>query len=112
MPDAIDVFVSYARIDNQPVPGSERGWISLFRSTLIPTLGPKLARKCDVFIDTQMQRTKAYPAQLKDALDRSGVLLVFLSSAYLKSKWCRWEREQFLGDGTAGDRPVLAGFGE
>jgi hypothetical protein len=40
-----DIFVSYAFVDNEPLPGMDKGWISAFIDGLKIYLGQKLGRK-------------------------------------------------------------------
>lgn len=94
-----DIFVSYASVDNELEASVEAGWISLFRQTLEVALARKLGRSSSAkfwFDKPNLTHTGTLGPEIEQAVGRSAILLVFLSSGYLASDWCRMERELFL----------------
>lgn len=93
-----DLFVSYARVDNLPVPGAERGWVSNLVSHIETKLAQKLGRSdaFDLWMDYEISGHEPLTPQILDAARQSALLLVVLSPGYVASPWCRRERQTFL----------------
>lgn len=93
-----DIFVSYARVDDEPAPGVEKGWVT----TLVEGLRKELARKlgrsdsCSLWMDHQLSRHVQITPEITDTLQRTAILLVILSPGYIASEWCKRERCTFL----------------
>lgn len=93
-----DIFVSYAHVDNEPLPGVEHGWVT----TLVEGLQTKLAMKLgrsdaySLWMDYQLPRHEDVSGQLTEALRRTATLVVILSPGYVASEWCGRERNTFL----------------
>ena len=93
-----DIFISYANVDNEPDPGVERGWIS----TLLEGLENRLKQqtecreKCEVWFDKRLGGNEPLTDSIFGSLEKTAVLVVVLSRAYLKSDWCKRERAKFL----------------
>lgn len=97
-----DVFVSYARADN------EQGWVTAIRDLLIEDARSHSDRVPNVFLDTsEIHGMQDWKARILGALQSSKVLLICLSPAYLASEYCRWEREEFA----AGEVRMRASIG-
>jgi hypothetical protein len=47
-PFETDLFISYAHIDNRPLPPEQEGWISRFHLTLAGFLGQYLGRDANI----------------------------------------------------------------
>jgi hypothetical protein len=93
------LFVSYARDDNLPVPGGEKGWVGMLLGevkTYLPTLRGA-HRLGNYFLDVQgPKHIGPLSDLLKTELDQSRFLVVFLSEAYLRSRFCIQEFEYFF----------------
>ena len=95
-----DVFLSYARVDDEPMPGCTEGWVT----TLVKHLQWRLAQLCgrrDTFglwMDHDLARHVDFTPQILSSLRDSAVLMVIFSPGYLASDWCRRERESFLNE--------------
>ena len=92
-----DIFVSYAHDDDQPTNVSTVGWIT----TLVKNLEVELNRrvgpaKVSIWTDHRLAGNVPFDTQLMDAIRKTASLLVFMSPAYLRSAWCKQERESFL----------------
>ncbi len=97
-----DVFVSYADVDNTPLPGSDElsGWVYTFVDNLKVLLSQQFGRKewGNVWMDRQLRGDISSPAKTQQAVCQSATLLVILSEGYLNSDSCREERELFLSE--------------
>jgi len=93
-----DIFVSYAHVDNVPLPGAEEGWVSTLMRGLKTRLAQLLGRSGDfvVWRDPNLSAHEPLTPQLLDALTQSAALLIVLSPGYLASEWCLREKSTFL----------------
>jgi len=96
-----DFFVSYASVDDEPMPAAERGWVGTLIKILTSGSGlaGKLGRR-EAFtwwIDEQHLRgNHEVDEHIPDQVKRSALLLVVLSPGYAASKFCLLELETFL----------------
>lgn len=94
-----DVFVSYAHVDDEPVPGCAEGWVT----SLVKTLEWRLRQLCgrpndlSLWMDRELARTVDFSDQIIQSLRDTAVLLIVLSPGYVSSDWCRRECKTFLG---------------
>lgn len=94
---AHDVFVSYARADDEPPLGATRGWVTTLADELRKLLRRKLGvREARVFMDHQLAGNEGLTDGLRKAILGSRTLVLFMSPGYLKSKWCQRELGEFL----------------
>jgi len=93
-----DVFVSYAHVDDEPLDGVEFGWVTTFVRSLETRLRQKLgAKNLSIWMDHQDLRGHiSLTTQIVEALRRTATILVVVSPGYLRSDWCREERQQFF----------------
>jgi hypothetical protein len=96
-----DFFVSYAKVDNDPVPPADNGWVGSLIQLLISGSGlaGKLGRReaFNYWIDEQSLRgnhevNNHIPEQVK----RAALLIVALSPGYAASTFCQLELDTFL----------------
>ena len=93
-----DIFISYAS-DNNPVLDEEndKGWITKSQKKLSIYLKAKLGRELNIWFDEKNITTgDQFETIIRDGLKKSAAILIFLSNAYLRSPWCKMERESFL----------------
>ncbi|HEX8106182.1 MAG TPA: toll/interleukin-1 receptor domain-containing protein [Kofleriaceae bacterium] len=100
-----DVFVSYAHVDDQPLPGARDGWVSLLGDALKILLAEQLGRAevLAVWRDFQLTGHAELTPEIFGALRSSATLLIVLSEGYLASDWCWSEYREFVqlaGPGT------------
>jgi hypothetical protein len=99
-PDQDDLFVSYASVDDQPMPGVDMGWVT----ALLGSLKRGLARKfgpADGFSmrwDDELANSARSVAELKARVRGSAALVVILSEGYLASAWRKGELAESLGE--------------
>jgi len=92
-----DVFISYAHVDDKPLPGAAKGWVSTFVVGLKNMLAQEMGRSdaYRLWMDYELRGNDAITPKIHEILDGSGPLVLFLSKGYLASAWCRDELESF-----------------
>lgn len=96
-----DIFVSYAHRDVEKALAREgptwtRQVVDLLRSYVEENLDDLDAERLGIFHDVYtLELDSDFSHSLLNAVDEAGLLLVFVSKAYLKSKWCGAEVERF-----------------
>lgn len=95
-----DVFVTYSRDDNSRLGGN---WIAEFTELLHKTLSDSFrrlrletGRSVDIFLDdNDLRKDQPLTPELMERVGSSACLLVMMSPSYLRSDYCRLEREHF-----------------
>jgi hypothetical protein len=92
-----DVFVSYATANNQSLAEGKNGWVTSLCDNITKFLDEGLDRRnaSFVWIDRNLRGNDRFDEQLAEKVQKSAILLVVLSDAYLASPWCRRELEIF-----------------
>ena len=93
-----DIFVSYAHVDNQTLPGVKNGWVTTLVEGLRIELSRKLGRSQDLslWMDHQLAGNVRITPEIMGNLQKSATLLFILSPGYLASEWCNREQRTFL----------------
>ncbi len=94
-----DFFISYAHVDNKPVPEAELGWVDTLVEILVNGLAAKLGRQkaFGKYMDAQdLRGNHEVDTRIPDEVKRSALFLVVLSPGYLSSTFCLLELETFL----------------
>lgn len=93
-----EIFVSYARVDNEPLPGLDKGWVTTLITGLQNLLGKKLDsyRAYSLWMDYDSRDNQSVTPSIIEKLENSAILLLILSPNYIESKWCREELSTFL----------------
>jgi hypothetical protein len=101
-----DVFVSYAQVDNEPFPGTVKGWISTLAEGLENLMPQKLGGNFSLMHVQLLPPNQQVTPKIENILKRTAILIVILSPSYLSSETCPKEREVFLSavDGQACSR--------
>ncbi len=108
-----DVFLSYARVDNEPrlVGRDDSKWVDAFRVCLTKAINRKIGRNgsVSVFWDTEvLESTTQFNEKIAMAVKNSAVFVAINSPAYLHNEcYCKKERELFLNE--LGDTPEERG---
>ena len=92
-----DVFLSYSRKNNNN-PFLKK-WVSEFKKDLTDLVDEQTAGNGTfaVFIDeTEISGNQATPDRIDEAIDRSAILVLVMSQAYLESKSCQLELVRFF----------------
>jgi hypothetical protein len=93
-----DVFLSYAHGDNESLLPEDPGWVSCFDQALRVGLREILGVEPAIWRDNRRLGGELdFPQEIRDAIGRSAALLMVISPSYLRSKFCKQEREWFFG---------------
>jgi hypothetical protein len=94
-----DIFLSYAHVDDQPLPPAPQGWITTFTTCVRTKLAQKLGRNdaYSLWMDYELRGGQPITPVILEKVRRSAVLLVVLSPGYIASTWCQRELETFAG---------------
>jgi hypothetical protein len=93
-----DVFVSYAHVDNlNEETGVTQGWVDRFHHALEVGLIKRVGRMgiLKTWRDDALGGTQIFDDAIRSRIEGAAVFLVLCSPAYLKSDYCRTEREHF-----------------
>jgi len=93
-----DIFISYAHVDDEPLPGAAQGWVTTLVRGLKSKLAMELGRRdaYRLWMDYELRGNDAVTPAIHKILDGTGVLVLFLSKGYLASSWCREELKRFV----------------
>jgi hypothetical protein len=93
-----DVFVSYAHRPIEVANRDQAGmtWTKRVVDNLVRLIESELGEPVEFFLDIDSQETdRDMTTGLLDAVESAGLLLVFVSPEYLKSRWCGKEIGQY-----------------
>ena len=91
------LFISYARVDNQPREGSTIGWVTAFVRRLEKQHLVYADQNLLPFFDeTEIKDGQDWWLRISSALKSSSLFIACLSPAYLNSEICRLEWETWL----------------
>jgi tetratricopeptide (TPR) repeat protein len=92
-----ELFISYARLDNRPIPESyPHGWVSALAEQIIADHEAYETAPLRIFFDThEIRDMDDWRNRILGALRRSKVLLICLSPNYFRSGPCRWEWDEY-----------------
>jgi hypothetical protein len=93
-----DVFVSYAHVDDDLLPGTEHGWVTTLVQCVRTRLAQILGRSdsYSLWMDHELSGNVSVTQQLTAAFRGTATLVVVLSPGYTASDWCQRERNGFL----------------
>lgn len=91
-----DVFISYARLDNQELKKGKGGWITIFHHFLGVLLSEKLGRKAKIWRDDKLHGNDEFGKEITEVISKTKVLIVVISPSYMNSEWCKKELGEFL----------------
>ena len=86
----IDVFISYAHLDNQ------LQWVSKFHRLLDIRLGEYLGEKPHIWRDPHISGHDYFEEKLVSNLGKTAIFLPILTPRYIKSSWCQHEYNTYL----------------
>jgi hypothetical protein len=76
-----DVFVSYAHVDNVPLEGADKGWVTIFIKNLENYLARKLGRNCaSIWIDHNLAGNAPLTPEIMNALHETATRLARIYS--------------------------------
>ena len=92
---SIDLFISYAHIDNQPVSAAESGWISRFHASLDAFLSMRLGKSVRIWRDDKLTGNDRFADEIVQQFNSTAMLLSVVTPRYLNSEWCTREVREF-----------------
>ena len=98
-----DLFISYARIDNQSVNLEHDGWVSVFHKALEIRLSQLRGERPKIWRDLKMQGNDYLDDTIFRAVSNTALLISILSPRYVKSEWCMRELKSFCEVATSTD---------
>jgi len=90
-----DLFISYAHIDNKPLPPEQQGWISRFHASLEALLSMRLGREAKIWRDTKLKGDDVFGDEIVDQFSNAAVFVSVITPRYLNSDWCTKEIRGF-----------------
>lgn len=93
-----DIFISYARRDNQPIPDTyPHGWVTSLHDHILADQRKFTTEPLRIFFDTkEIKDMDDWRYRILGGLRSSKILLICLSPNYFASEPCRWEWEEYL----------------
>lgn len=93
-----DLFVSYAHVDNVPLPGAQEGWITTLVTALKTMVTRKLGRpeNFSLWMDPKLDGNEPLSAEIVRSVAEAATMLMIYSPAYRASEWCKREMNSFL----------------
>jgi hypothetical protein len=93
-----EIFISYARLDNKPIPETyPHGWVTALRDQILADQRRYSTERLRIFFDTdEIKDMDDWRHRILGGLRSSKILLICLSPNYFKSKPCRWEWDEYL----------------
>lgn len=92
-----DVFISYARSDDDTPSGASAGWVTTFVDELKKVMRHLLGGQgASFFMDHQLTANDRVNDVLMETVRASQTMVLFLSKGFLKSTWCQREIGRFL----------------
>lgn len=89
-----DLFISYAHIDNEPIPPFE-GWISRFHETLEAFVSMRMGGEVNIWRDGKLSGNDVFSDEIIDQFHKTAILVSVLSPRYVQSEWCSREMREF-----------------
>lgn len=93
-----DIFVSYARVDDEPFAGADKGWVTTLITGLKILLGKKLGSPelFSLWMDHELRGNTPTTPHICKQLETSALFVLILSPAYQVSQWCQFELNTLL----------------
>ncbi len=84
----LDIFISYAHLDNEPLSQDPKGWITMLHEDLQKRLRALLGKEAEIWRDNKLEGSDKFDDTISDKLRRSAILISVLSPLYINSEWC------------------------
>ena len=91
----LDVFVSYAHLDDTVVAEDAKGWVAKLHEKLEQRLAQLLGKSPRIWRDPKLQGDDVFAETLVDHLKRAAVLVSVVTPRYVRSEWARRELVEF-----------------
>jgi TIR domain len=93
-----DLFISYAHLDNEKLPGQQEGWIELFYKSLQLKLAQRIGKMDAVKIwwdSRKLDGSILFDHSIEEGINQSAIMISLVSPGYLGSDYCKKELNQF-----------------
>ena len=99
-PDKTDIFISYARVDDQEFDGVDAGWVTRLVRNVEKLLAMRLGRRefFDLWMDGRLTGNEPVTELIEGKIRDAAVFVLVVSPGYLASIWCARELETFRAD--------------
>jgi hypothetical protein len=91
----VDVFVSYAHLDDTTLDGDRKGWVSKLHETLDRRLAQLLGKPARIWRDPKLAGNDVFADAIVERVQRAAVLVSVVSPRYVKSEWTTREVNEF-----------------
>jgi hypothetical protein len=94
----MDIFISYAHVDNQPFQEGQKGWVDEFHRALQLRVLQWLGRsehELKVWRDPKLAGNDVFADEILEQLEGVRLLVSVLSPRYVNSEWCNRELDAF-----------------
>jgi hypothetical protein len=91
----IDIFISYAHIDNRPLTPEQQGWITKFEQTFGAILSTRLGIDAKIWRDRKLSGADIFSSEIVHQLKDSALLISIISPRYIRSEWFTREVSEF-----------------
>jgi hypothetical protein len=91
----VDVFVSYAHLDDAALSADQKGWVSKLHETLDRRLGQLLGKPARIWRDPKLHGNDVFADSIVEQVQRAAVLVSIVSPRYVKSEWTTREVTEF-----------------
>ena len=92
---ALDVFISYAHIDNQPLLADTQGWVTVFHDALQQLLSRFKGSNALIWRDPKLAGNDVLWREIEARIAEAAVLVTVLSPRYVSSPSCSEEIQSF-----------------
>jgi hypothetical protein len=98
----MDIFISYAHIDNLSLKEGDKGWIANFHKALEVRLAQLLGEKPRIWRDKKLQGNDFFGDEIVQQFPKTALMLSIISPRYIKSEWCTREVKEFYKTASKG----------
>ena len=93
----VDIFISYAKIDDVAFVAGEPGWVAAFADILNVRLAQRVGRRLTIWFDRkEVLGAESLSAQIERTLARTAIFIAIVSPAYVSSSLCAAELKTFV----------------
>lgn len=91
----VDVFVSYAHLDDAALTDDRKGWVSKLHETLDRRLAQLLGKPVRIWRDPKLHGNDVFADAIVERVQGAAVLVSVVSPRYVKSEWTTREVTEF-----------------
>jgi hypothetical protein len=92
----LDVFVSYAHLDDTALGEDQKGWVAKLHETLERRLEQLLGKPARIWRDPKLKGNDVFEDTLVDRVRHAAVLVSIVSPRYVRSEWATRELNEFF----------------